>query len=67
MPRAVSYHGDTREDEYAWLRDDNWQAVMKNPDALAGDIRAQSDWMEFSSGLKKARVVSGLLDRDVHI
>ena len=40
MPRAVSYHGDTREDEYAWLRDDNWQAVMKNPDALAGDIRA---------------------------
>ncbi len=40
MPRAVSYHGDTREDEYAWLRDDNWQAVMKDPDALAGDIRA---------------------------
>ncbi|MED5565685.1 MAG: hypothetical protein VX538_03935, partial [Pseudomonadota bacterium] len=40
VPRAVSYHGDTREDEYAWLRDDNWQAVMKNPNALAGDIRA---------------------------
>ena len=40
VPRAVSYHGDTREDEYAWLRDDNWQAVMKDPDALAGDIRA---------------------------
>ena len=40
MPRAVSYHGDTREDGYAWLRDDNWQAVMKDPDALAGDIRA---------------------------
>ncbi|MFL2946039.1 MAG: S9 family peptidase [Parvibaculales bacterium] len=40
VPHAVSYHGDTREDEYAWLRDDNWQAVMKDPDALAGDIRA---------------------------
>ena len=36
----VSHHGDTRNDEYAWLRDDNWQAVMKQPDALDGDIRA---------------------------
>ena len=36
----VSHHGDARDDEYAWLRDDNWQAVMKDPDALAADIRA---------------------------
>ena len=40
MPHAVSYHGDTREDEYAWLRDDNWQAVMKDPDALGRHSRA---------------------------
>ena len=39
-PHSVSYHGDTRTDEYAWLRDDNWQAVMKQPDALDADIRA---------------------------
>lgn len=33
-------HGITRDDEYAWLRDDNWQEVMKTPDALNADIRA---------------------------
>ena len=34
------HHGQTREDEYAWLRDDNWQAVMKQPEQLQADIRA---------------------------
>ncbi len=27
------------DDPYAWLRDDNWQEVMRNPDMLATDIR----------------------------
>lgn len=40
VPHRVSHHGDTRDDEYAWLRDDNWQAVMKQPEALDSDIRA---------------------------
>ena len=34
------HHGITRQDEFAWLRDDNWQAVMKQPALLQADIRA---------------------------
>ena len=29
-----------RTDDYAWLRADNWQEVMRDPAALAPDIRA---------------------------
>ena len=35
-----THHGITRDDEYAWLRDDNWQAVMKQPELLQADIRS---------------------------
>ncbi len=30
-------------DPYAWLRDDNWQAVMADPKVLRADIRAHLD------------------------
>lgn len=36
-------HGDVRHDDYHWLRDDNWQEVMKSPDVLAPEIRAYLD------------------------
>lgn len=39
-PHQDTHHGITRADPYAWLRDDNWQAVMKDPAALDADIRA---------------------------
>ena len=39
-PIADTRHGHTRVDPYAWLRDDNWQQVMKEPAVLAADIRA---------------------------
>ena len=39
-PYSDTYHNITRADPYAWLRDDNWQAVMKDPAALDKDIRA---------------------------
>ena len=32
-------HGITRTDPYAWLKADNWQAVMKDPSVLDPDIR----------------------------
>jgi len=35
-----THHAITRTDAYAWMRDDNWQAVMKQPDVLDADIRA---------------------------
>ena len=39
-PYRATYHNITRHDPYAWLRDDNWQAVMKDPQALNQEIRA---------------------------
>jgi oligopeptidase B len=36
---AITQHGITRQDPYAWLRADNWQEVMQAPDTLPRDIR----------------------------
>ena len=38
-PVIIERHGERMDDPYAWLRDDNWQEVMRNPDMLATDIR----------------------------
>ena len=36
---AIStHHGIERNDPYAWLRADNWQEVMREPEKLPGDI-----------------------------
>jgi len=37
-PRTV--HGITVVDNYAWLKDANWQEVLRNPALLDPDIRA---------------------------
>jgi oligopeptidase B len=39
-PVASTHHGIARVDDYAWLRADNWQQVMRDPTALPPDIRA---------------------------
>ena len=39
-PVTRALHGVTLTDEYAWLRAENWQEVLRDPNALAGDIRA---------------------------
>ena len=38
-PVKSTHHGDTLTDDFAWLRAENWQEVMRNPTALAPDIR----------------------------
>ena len=38
-PETITIHGETRTDDYAWLKDPDWQAVMKEPDRLDADIR----------------------------
>lgn len=39
-PALATHHGIERVDDYAWLRADNWQEVMRDPAALQDDIRA---------------------------
>jgi oligopeptidase B len=38
-PTGTTYHGHSRSDDYAWLKDDNWQQVMHQPDVLKAEIR----------------------------
>lgn len=40
IPVQETHHDIVKTDEYSWLRDANWQAVMKNPASLCSDIRA---------------------------
>jgi oligopeptidase B len=40
LPFVATYHGIRRVDDYAWLRADNWQAVMRDPAQLDPAIRA---------------------------
>ena len=36
----VTHHGHTRNDTYHWLKDENWQTVLQDPDVLKPEIRA---------------------------
>ena len=40
-PVEIEQHGEIRIDNYAWLRDENWQEVLRDPDVLSEDIRDQ--------------------------
>ena len=48
-PHAVTHHGVTRDDPWHWLRAENWQEVMQEPETLPADIRAyleaENDWL----------------------
>ena len=39
-PTQATWHGVTLTDEYAWLKDENWQTVIRDPSHLKPDIRA---------------------------
>ena len=38
--KVIERHGEMRIDAYNWMRDPNWQQVMREPEVLEADIRA---------------------------
>ncbi len=40
ISRRIEQLGRTRTDDYAWMKDENWQAVLRDPSVLRPDIRA---------------------------
>jgi hypothetical protein len=40
IPVETICHGDVRVDPFAWMKDDNWQKVLRDPSILRQDIRA---------------------------
>jgi oligopeptidase B len=49
-PHSFTTHGITVVDDYAWLKDPDWQEVLRDPDVLDADIRkyleAENDYTE---------------------
>ena len=49
-PHSFTTHGITVVDDYAWLKDSNWQEVLRDPGVLRADIRkyleAENDYTE---------------------
>ncbi|HEV7877443.1 S9 family peptidase [Bradyrhizobium sp.] len=63
-PHSFTTHGVTITDDYAWLKDPNWQEVLRDPSVLDPDIRsyleAENDYTEsllgHAAGLQKTLV-----------
>jgi oligopeptidase B len=38
-PKRIEQLGRVRVDDYAWMKDDNWQEVLRDPKVLRADVR----------------------------
>src|SRR5580658_2600981 len=38
-PTRTEQLGRVRVDDYAWMKDDNWQAVLRDPASVKADVR----------------------------
>ncbi|MFL5298411.1 MAG: S9 family peptidase [Phenylobacterium sp.] len=38
-PKRIEQLGRVRVDDYAWMKDENWQQVLRDPKALRADVR----------------------------
>jgi oligopeptidase B len=63
-PHSFTRHGITVEDDYAWLKDGNWQEVLHDPSVLDPDIRSYLEaenahtesWLGHTASLQKKLV-----------
>ena len=53
QPTSRTVHGVELTDDYDWMRAENWQQVMREPDTLAADIR---DHLEAENAYLKAQL-----------
>jgi len=42
-PKRIEQLGRVRVDDYAWMKDDNWQALLRDPEKVRPDIKAHLD------------------------
>ncbi len=40
IPLTITQLGRTRGDDYAWMKDDNWQKVLRDPGLIKADVKA---------------------------
>ena len=39
IPVTIEQLGRTRTDDYQWMKDDNWQAVLRDPNLIKADVK----------------------------
>ena len=39
VPVTITQLGRTRTDDYQWMKDDNWQAVLRDPTLIKADVK----------------------------
>ncbi|MGH6965207.1 MAG: S9 family peptidase [Phenylobacterium sp.] len=54
-PHRIEQLGRTRVDDYAWMKDDNWQQVLRDPKVLRADVR---DHLNAENAYTKAMLAS---------
>jgi oligopeptidase B len=62
IPETIEQVGRTRVDPYHWMKDENWQEVMRDPTVLRQDIR---EYLEAENAYTKAGLeepLAGLTD-----
>ena len=52
-PLTREVHGIASTDDYHWLRDDNWQEVMRDPSVLSSGIR---EYLEAENAYTEAKL-----------
>jgi len=55
VPHRIEQLGRVRTDDYAWLKDENWQQVLRDPKALRADVR---EHLEAENAYTKAMLAS---------
>jgi oligopeptidase B len=43
IPKRIEQLGRVRTDDYAWMKDENWQALLRDPAKVRPDIKAHLD------------------------
>src|SRR3954468_7348707 len=54
-PHRIEQLGRVRTDDYAWMKDDNWQQVLRDPKTLRADVR---EHLEAENAYTKAMLAS---------
>jgi len=57
IPVVIEQLGRTRTDEYQWMKDDNWQAVLRDPTLIKADVR---EHLEAENAYREAMLASTL-------
>ena len=55
VPKRIEQLARVRFDDYAWMKDDNWQKVMRDPSVLRADIRTH---LEAENAYREAMLAS---------